>query len=124
MAERDRSALPVLAKDGWLEQEHRADSGRDGAVVYATIADVIVEERKAWKQAYNAFTTDYHTFKTDAEKWSKVFVKEMAELRVEVHQLSGQLVEAKTEVKRLEEENSKLIVKGTLSKSPRKVKVD
>ena len=92
--------------------------------VSATIADVIVEERKAWKQAYNALTTDYHTFKTDAEKWSKVFVKEMAELRVEVHQLSGQLVEAKTEVKRLEEENSKLIVKGTLSKSPRKVKVD
>ena len=69
-------------------------------------------------------TTDYHTFKTDAEKWSKVLVKEMTELRVEVHRLYEQLVEAKTEVKRLEEENSKLIVKGTLGKSPRKVKVD
>lgn len=88
-----------------------------------TIAEVIVEERKAWKQAYNAVTSDYHRFKVEAENWSKKFAVEMAELSVQVNDLNNQLVAAKAEVKRLETENSKLRIKGTLGKSPRKVKV-
>jgi len=88
-----------------------------------TIAEVIVEERKAWKQAYNAVTSDYHRFKVEAGNWSKRFAVEMAELSAQVNDLNNQMVVAKAEVKRLETENSKLRIKGTLGKSPRKVKV-
>jgi chromosome segregation ATPase len=88
-----------------------------------TIAEVIVEERKAWKQAYNAVTSDYHRFKVEAGNWSKRFAVEMAELSAQVNDLNNQMVVAKAEVKRLETENNKLRIKGTLGKSPRKVKV-
>jgi regulator of replication initiation timing len=59
----------------------------------------------------------------EAGNWSKRFAVEMAELSAQVNDLNNQMVVAKAEVKRLETENNKLRIKGTLGKSPRKVKV-
>lgn len=88
------------------------------------ISDVVVAEREQWKRAYNAVTTEFHRFKTEAEGWSKEVAVKLGEMQVQMLDLSEQLAEAKQENARLERENSKLRVKGGLNRLPRKVITD
>jgi hypothetical protein len=99
-------------------------SNADLRKVADIVAEALVEERKAWKQALLKLTTDYCRFQLQTEQRSNSLAAQVAKLRSDMHDLTKQLVAAKAEVNRLEAENKKLIVKGTLNKSPRKLKVD
>jgi len=88
------------------------------------IAETITKERAAWKQAHNSVSTAFYQHKTEAENWSKKVSENIAQMSVQLHDLTKDLRQAQEEVVRLEAENTKLRVRGSLRKLPRKIKTD